>query len=465
MESPAEPSAPGSSEQWARRYAAGLGEAGEPPGRHEWHVSYELLKPLLRPHLERAAAAAPGQLRILDVGCGTSTLGLELLADQPEAELLLVDLEPLAGALARQHEGDGRVRVLAEDCRSLEAVEDGSAAVVLDKGTLDAMDSAEDTLRCLHAMARKLQRPHGVLVSVSFATASRVLLLQREAAALGLEVRVRIVPAEKEMRLVALAGVSLAAMEADELTKRHMDRLLYTGPLWGEQVVHFEHPALPGRLSLEQLPGAEGGAARSRAAGDDSTGFFVWPAARALSAYLAAHPELVKGRRVAELGAGAGLVGLAAAALGAEEAVLTDLPGTLPLLQQNVELNAEVCGGRARAVELRWGAQEGPGSELADFDVVIGCELIYRLGAEVYEALVQTMVRLAGAGGLCLFVVECRDGMVDDMEFFDRVNERFDVEATSLAPYGYGLSGDDDEDGRLLYTYRPWGRQGTGTAA
>lgn len=440
-----------SAAQWAKRYSAGLGEGGAPPSRHEWHVAYEVLKPLLAPQLRGLAEA---EATIVDVGCGTSTFGVELLADYPSARLVLVDLEPLASALRAQHAAEGRLSVLAADCRSLEGLEDGSAAVLLDKGTLDAMDTPEDTRLSLRAMIRKV-RPSGLFVSVSFATANRVLLLRKEAAELKLQLQLRVVPAGSEKRLVALMGSALAPAAGDKATEQFLDKLLYNGPQWGESTVHFEHEGIEGRLALQQLPhGDDRSSSSGRAVDRDTTGFFVWPAARALSAYLAKHPELVRGKRVVELGAGPGLVGLAAAALGASEVVLTDLSGTMPLLQRNVELNAELCP-QTRAVELRWGAREGPGAELAGFDVVIGCELIYRLGAEVYEALVESMVKLAGSDGVCLFVVECRDGMVDDMEFFDRVNERFDVEASSLAPYGYGLSADDDEDERLLYIYRP----------
>ena len=52
----------------------------------------------------------------------------------------------------------------------------------------------------------------------------------------------------------------------------------------------------------------------SAAAADyDLTGQILWPAARLLADYLAAHPQLLEGRRGAcELGAGLGLAGLTA---------------------------------------------------------------------------------------------------------------------------------------------------------
>jgi predicted nicotinamide N-methyase len=48
---------------------------------------------------------------------------------------------------------------------------------------------------------------------------------------------------------------------------------------------------------------------------------------------------------VIELGSGPGAVGLAAAALGAAAAVLTDLPHVLPLAAANIEVGVGWVGG------------------------------------------------------------------------------------------------------------------------
>merc|ERR1712176_62055 len=108
-------------------------------------------------------------------------------------------------------------------------------------------------------------------------------------------------------------------------------------------------------------------------------------------------------------GAGTGLVGLVAAALGAEEAILTDLPSTLPLLQANVGCNAGVAS-RVRVAELRWGAELE--ADLSRCDVVVGCEIVYQHDEETFVALVETMRQLAGTDGVCLIAYEFRDGML-----------------------------------------------------
>merc|ERR1712203_831739 len=87
----------------------------------------------------------------------------------------------------------------------------------------------------------------------------------------------------------------------------------------------------------------------------ESTGAQVWPAAVALANYFAdctaaaaatsdsarSARDCLAGRSVLELGAGAGLVGLAASALGARRVLLTDVASALPALRQNVRLNTD----------------------------------------------------------------------------------------------------------------------------
>ena len=64
---------------------------------------------------------------------------------------------------------------------------------------------------------------------------------------------------------------------------------------------------------------------------------------------------------ILELGAGTGLLGLAAACVWKASVVLTDLPVIVPNLAHNVELNRAVVeerGGKAEATTLTWGGDE-----------------------------------------------------------------------------------------------------------
>lgn len=56
--------------------------------------------------------------------------------------------------------------------------------------------------------------------------------------------------------------------------------------------------------------------------------------------YLIENPTIVIGKHVCELGAGTGLVGLVAAALGATDVRLTDVPPIVSLLEKNIQYAA-----------------------------------------------------------------------------------------------------------------------------
>lgn len=71
------------------------------------------------------------------------------------------------------------------------------------------------------------------------------------------------------------------------------------------------------------------------------TGVTAWDGALLLARYLEVCSSNVRGCRVLELGAGwrCGVVGIAAAALGAQSVLMTDLPYVLPLLRSNMDSN------------------------------------------------------------------------------------------------------------------------------
>lgn len=64
-----------------------------------------------------------------------------------------------------------------------------------------------------------------------------------------------------------------------------------------------------------------------------------------LAAFLGRHRYLVAGKRVLDLGAGTGVVGLAAAQCGAKDVVLTDRHALEHLVRSNVERNSGTFSG------------------------------------------------------------------------------------------------------------------------
>jgi predicted nicotinamide N-methyase len=89
-------------------------------------------------------------------------------------------------------------------------------------------------------------------------------------------------------------------------------------------------------------------------------GAVFWEGELALSAFLVAQPRhRWQGATVVELGAGPGLAGLVAAALGSRRVVITDLAKVVPLIRENTALNGygDGEGPVVFAEELEWGAE------------------------------------------------------------------------------------------------------------
>lgn len=142
---------------------------------------------------------------------------------------------------------------------------------------------------------------------------------------------------------------------------------------------------------------------------EHSIGTCVWTAAILLSKFLEHDGSALPlaGRRVVELGAGTGLCGIVAACLGAR-VVLTDMPGVLPNLRDNVEAHrhlytqqgAEDGAGVApatRVEELVWGETAiDDASPCAGADLVLGSDLVHI--RPLVEPLLETMATLAGLG-------------------------------------------------------------------
>ena len=220
----------------------------------------------------------------------------------------------------------------------------------------------------------------------------------------------------------------------------------------------FANDALPCELCFEQRGDCE-----TTAAPDDGTYSRLWPTAVVLSRYLCAHPDLVRGKRVVELGAGSGAVGLVCAALGAEYVCLTDVPSALHLLEANAARNAAASSSsRVGVAPCTWGDAAHIEALLAKggaFDVVVACEVVYKQDEEVLQALAATQDALLsreGDGALVLFAYEFRCNMVEDWPYFAAAEELFDVELVQLREYEAGLAQPgtpEDDCSRTLYRY------------
>mmetsp|Transcript_24928 Transcript_24928/g.56142 ORF Transcript_24928/g.56142 Transcript_24928/m.56142 type:complete len:252 (+) Transcript_24928:103-858(+) len=116
----------------------------------------------------------------------------------------------------------------------------------------------------------------------------------------------------------------------------------------------------------------------------------VWSAALLLCRQIASRETVfraqMQGRRVLELGAGTGVLGLAAAHIcHPKVTVLTDLESYLPLLRENVDRN-RACSSDIQAVAYDWNSDPALG---APFDFILGGDLAYN--PNLYRPLIRAL--------------------------------------------------------------------------
>lgn len=126
----------------------------------------------------------------------------------------------------------------------------------------------------------------------------------------------------------------------------------------------------------------------------DNLGMKTWASSYLLAKRLSCIITL--GRpRVLELGAGTGLVGIAAASIWGATVYLTDLPEIVPNLTRNVEVNEDIIrrdGGSATTGVLDWSiSDDQEPSESQRYPIILAADPLY--SSEHPKLLVQTIER------------------------------------------------------------------------
>jgi len=202
-----------------------------------------------------------------------------------------------------------------------------------------------------------------------------------------------------------------------------------------------------------------GGGLRLEQCGATSAGFVsgtssvVWGTAPRMARWVLDRPELFRDRRVLELGSGIGLVGAAAAALGAA-VVLTDCEGAMPLLARNQCLLA-AQGFPVLVSKLDWGSSvdeetvrsvAGVGND--GFDVLLACDVI--LSGWDTDKLLETCGRLLKRDSTSCFLLgfEFREDWETISLFLERALDEFglDHRFVTLRENGSEAEEDDDEE-------------------
>ena len=155
----------------------------------------------------------------------------------------------------------------------------------------------------------------------------------------------------------------------------------------------------------------------------------IWPAAQVLARYLDAHPTLVVGRAVLEIGAGAALPSVVAALLGARAVVVSDYPDDRMLQNMRANLTANLPPEqRRRAVvvgydwnhsarslmsalsglhDARHGGGDGGGAE--GFNLVLLSDLLYECEHEAILRAVASSLAAAPGDARALLTFQVHD--------------------------------------------------------
>ncbi|KAF8937596.1 Methyltransferase-like protein 21B [Haplosporangium gracile] len=155
---------------------------------------------------------------------------------------------------------------------------------------------------------------------------------------------------------------------------------------------------------------------------------------------------LLAGKRILDLSAGTGLIGLYLAGLAEAElrssksiistqrtsVVMTDLHDAMDLIRDNINNNSSVAPQVAISSQvLKWGGPSSDAKELADLDMVIASDVIYDVLA--FESLLSTLEDLCSPRRTEIYLGYKRRQLSQgkEREFFEKIRCRFNVEETT----------------------------------
>ena len=142
-------------------------------------------------------------------------------------------------------------------------------------------------------------------------------------------------------------------------------------------------------------------------------GLMLWASAIGLAEWLTEHPETVAGKRVLEIGAGIGVVGLVASSLGAEVVQTDYQTDALDLCRWNAAQN-----GVTEVVQCIADWRDFP-EDLLGFSVVIASDILYE--RTLHPVLERLLPRLIAPDGILIVSDPLRP---QALEFLERMEKQ-----------------------------------------
>jgi len=160
----------GEQEYWDARYTEET-KAGLSSKHYDWYFGYETpaLRDLLRSLIPRSAD-------ILQLGVGTSTLQVEMVADG-YSSIVNTDCSAIVVAhMAEVYADMPELSYVVADCRDMAQFSGQQFDAVLDKGTLDALmcsDTSDHDVRAMLSEVSRVLCPGGVFVEMTYGPPAR----------------------------------------------------------------------------------------------------------------------------------------------------------------------------------------------------------------------------------------------------------------------------------------------------
>lgn len=153
-------------------------------------------------------------------------------------------------------------------------------------------------------------------------------------------------------------------------------------------------------------------------------GSVLWSSASVLASHLA-KMQLPRNMRVLELGAGVGLSGLfCSVRLGAERVVLSDLPATQALLEENISLN-RLSSSSAQARILDWTKPPPDWLKSEGFNLIIASDCVYYDAVSLFRGLVDVIYHICSASSeAVLFVLGYKRRHAGESLFFQMMADK-----------------------------------------
>eukprot|EP01104_Vermistella_antarctica_P013588 TRINITY_DN4138_c0_g1_i3.p1 TRINITY_DN4138_c0_g1~~TRINITY_DN4138_c0_g1_i3.p1 ORF type:complete len:238 (+),score=54.30 TRINITY_DN4138_c0_g1_i3:219-932(+) len=168
----------------------------------------------------------------------------------------------------------------------------------------------------------------------------------------------------------------------------------------------------------------------------NSTGTKVWESSVVLSKYLehTRRRNPLKGKKVVELGAGCGIVGMTAGVLGGR-VTCTDIQPAFSLLKTNVDRNKDAIesagnGGNCVCIPLDWTKPLDSNAFSPPYNVILASECVY--AREIIRPFIDTLVALCSRSTkIFVSLVERDPSMMED--FYACAKEHFSISKIALS--------------------------------